>query len=105
MRVRGGRFLRVAVVWTLLMFVIAVLVAAQAMSSLYDGQQACFFNYPAVACPTNEDPAIARLTFAFFGVPLIWLVGIGLTTVAWAWQRRRGTVVAGPPASRQTGGR
>ena len=59
MRVRGGRFLRVAVVWTLLTFVIAVLVAAQAMLSLYDGQQACFFNYPAVACPTNEDPAIA----------------------------------------------
>ena len=38
MRERGGRFLRVAVVWTLLTFVIAVLVAAQAMSSLYDGQ-------------------------------------------------------------------
>lgn len=73
-------------------FVIAVLVAAQAMSSLNDGQQACFFNYPAVACPTNEDPAIARLTFAFFGVPLIWLVGIGLTTLAWAWQRRRGAM-------------
>jgi len=72
--------------------VIAVLVAAQAMSSLNDGQQACFFNYPAVACPTNEDPAIARLTFAFFGVPLIWLVGIGLTTLAWAWQRRRGAM-------------
>jgi len=91
MRERSGRLLRVAVVWTILMLVIAVLLAAHAMSSLYDGQQACFFN-TSVACPTNEDPAVTRLTFAFFGVPLIWLVGIGLTTLAWAWQRRRGSI-------------
>lgn len=77
------------------MFMVAVLLAAQATSSLYDGQQACFFT--AIACPTNEDPAIARLTFAFFGVPLIWLVGILLTSLAWAWQRRRARLASQPP--------
>jgi hypothetical protein len=35
-------------------------------------------NYPSVSCPSADDPALARLTFAFFGVPLVWLVGIGL---------------------------
>jgi hypothetical protein len=90
MRERGGRLLRVAVIWTLLMLAIAVLLAAQAMYSLYEGEQACFFNYPAVACPASDDPAVTRLTFAFFGVPVVWLVGIGLVILAWAWRRRRG---------------
>jgi hypothetical protein len=90
MRKRRGRLLRVVVVWTLLMLAIAVLLAAQAMLSLHGDHQACFFNYPSVACPPSDDPAIARLTFAFFGVPLIWLGGIGLAILAWAWQRRRG---------------
>lgn len=89
MRVRRSGLLRVAVVWTLLMLAFAVLLAAQAMLSLYDAQQACFFDYPAVACPAGDDPAIARLTFALLGVPLIWLVGIGLAILASAWQRRR----------------
>jgi hypothetical protein len=62
--------------WTLLLLGVAILVAGQAMSSLYSGQQACFFNFPAVACPGGDDPATARLTFAFFGVPAIWLLGI-----------------------------
>ena len=79
-------------VWTVLMLAFAVVLAVQASASLIDGQQACFFGYPAVACPSNDDPAIARLTFAFFGVPAIWLVGIGLATAVWARQRRRGTI-------------
>ena len=90
MRERRGGLLRVGVVWTLFMLAIAVVLAAQAMLSLHDGQQACFFNYPSVACPASDDPAVARLTFAFFGVPLIWLVGIGLAILARAWERRRG---------------
>ena len=90
MREQRGRLLRLVVVWTLLMLVVAVLLAAQAMLSLYDGQQACFFNYPLIACPASDDPAVARLTFAFIGVPLIWVAGIGLAIVARAWQRRKG---------------
>jgi hypothetical protein len=85
-----GRRLRVALVWTVLMVAIAGVLAAQAMSSLYDAQQACFFDYPSVPCPASDDPAVARLTFSFVGVPLIWLVGIGLMLLAWEWQRRRG---------------
>ncbi len=90
MRERGGRRLRVVVVWTLLMVAVAVLLAAQAMYSLYEGEQACFFTYPAVACPASDDPAVTRLTFAFFGVPVLWLAGLGLATLAWVRQRRRG---------------
>ena len=90
MRKRRGRLVRVVVIWTILMLAIAVLLAAQAMISLNDAQQACFFNYPSVACPAGDDPAVARLAFAFFGVPLIWLVGIGLAILVWARQRRRG---------------
>lgn len=89
MRERRGRMLRVLVAWTLVLLVVAALVAAQAVLSLYEGQQACFFNYPSVACPAMDDPAVTRLTFAFIGVPLIWAAGIGLALVARAWRRRR----------------
>ncbi len=70
-RVVGGM-----VLWTLLLLAAAILVAGQAMFSLYGGQQACFFNYPAVACPGGDDPAVGRLTFAFFGIPAVWLGGL-----------------------------
>jgi hypothetical protein len=79
----------VAVGWTALMLAVAVLLAVQAAASLVDGQQACFFAYPVVACPSNDDPAVARLTFAFVGMPAIWLVGIGLAILTSAWSRRR----------------
>ena len=75
--------------WTLLMLAVAVVLAVQASASLYDAQQACFFHYPAVACPSIDDPAVARLTFAFFGVPVIWLIGLGLIALARARKRRR----------------
>jgi hypothetical protein len=84
-----GRLLRAALLWTLAMVVIAVLLAVQATWSLISGGQDCFFNYPAVPCPSATDPAIARLTFAFFGVPLVWLAGIGLAVVGRAVRRRR----------------
>lgn len=64
------------VLWTLLLLAAVILVAGEATASLYDGQRACFFNYPAVACPGGDDPAVARLTFAFFGIPAIWLLGL-----------------------------
>jgi len=89
-RQRSFRARRLAVAWTLLMLAVAIVLAVQAAVSLYDGQQACFFDYPATACPSNDDPAIARLTFAFFGVPAVWLGGIGLGILVWSWRRRRG---------------
>ena len=64
------------VAWTLVVLVLGVLLAGQALWSLYDAQQACFFNYPAIPCPSGDDPAVARLTFAFIGVPLVWAVGL-----------------------------
>jgi hypothetical protein len=82
-----GRWL---LAWTLMSLVVAVLVALQAMASLYHDEQVCYFEYPLVACPGSDDPAVARLTFAFFGVPMIWLVGIGVTAVAWAVKHRGG---------------
>src|SRR6185436_13733487 len=68
----------VAVGWTILMLAFAIVLAVQAAARVVGGQQACFFDYPTVACPSSDDPAVARLTFAFVGVPAIWLVGIGV---------------------------
>lgn len=90
MRKVGGSVLRVAVVWTVLMLAFGVVLAMQAAASLIDGQQACFLSYPTVACPSNDDPAVVRLTFAFLGVPAIWLAGIGVLILSWAWRRQRG---------------
>jgi hypothetical protein len=91
MRRLRSRTARAFVVWSLLAMVVAILLSVQAAWSLYTAQQDCFMNYPAVPCPTANDPAIVRLTFVFFGLPLIWLVGIGLA-VAWRafGARRRG---------------
>jgi hypothetical protein len=58
------------VLWTLFMLVVAVLLVLQAAWSLISAGQACFFDSQ-VPCPTGNDPAVARLTFAFFGVPSI----------------------------------
>jgi len=67
---------------------VAVLIAVQAMVSLYDAQQACFFQFPSVPCPSGDDPSVGRLTFAFIGMPTIWLAGIGITAVEWGLKRR-----------------
>lgn len=85
-----SRWVRWLAVWTALLAVAAVLLALQAVVSLYDAQQRCFFDYPAVPCPPGDDPRVAQLTFAFFGVPAIWLAGVVLTGVVWAVWRRRG---------------
>jgi hypothetical protein len=77
------------VLWTLFLLAIAVLLTVQAVWSLYGAQQACFFNFPAVPCPGGDDPAVARLTFAFFGVPLVWLAGIVLAVLGRVLLRRR----------------
>jgi hypothetical protein len=79
---------RAFVLWTLLILVVAILLSVQATGSLIVAGQDCFFNYPAVPCPSPTDPAFVRLTFVFFGLPLIWLLGIGVATAARAFRRR-----------------
>jgi hypothetical protein len=78
---------RTLVAWTLGMLLIGVLLAVQALWSLHNAQQACFFDYPAVPCPGGDDPAVARLTLAFFGVPLVWVVGIVVAALALRMRR------------------
>ncbi len=85
-----SRWVRWLAVWIAVLVAAAVLIALQAIVSLYDAQQRCFFNYPAVPCPPGDDPRVAQLTFAFFGVPVIWLVGVCLVGLGWAVRRRGG---------------
>ena len=88
MRRIRGRPARAFVLWTLLMMAAAVLLSVQATWGLYAAGQDCFFNYPSVPCPSANDPALVRLTFAFFGVPLLWLVGIGVAVAGHALRAR-----------------
>jgi hypothetical protein len=75
--------------WTGLLLAAAIVIVGEAMASLYSGEQACFFRFPEVACPRGDDPAVVRLTFAFFGVPAIWLLGIVVAVIALAVRRGR----------------
>jgi hypothetical protein len=99
-RIRGGLVGGLAL-WTLVLVVVAVLLAAQAIWSIYAGQQACFFNYPSVPCPGNDDPAFVRLRIAFFGVPLVWLAGIVVSVPGRALLRRRRRTAAAPDEGSQ----
>ncbi len=83
---RRNRWVRWMVVWTLASISVAVFVAVQAMASLADAWQACF--YQSVPCPPGDEPSVWRLTFAFFGVPAIWLAGIVIAAVGGALKRR-----------------
>ena len=84
-----GRWARGMAIWTGVLLVVAIVLAASAVVSLYDAQQACFFGFPSVACPDDQDWRVGLLTFAFFGVPLIWLVGVVVAVVGRAIARRR----------------
>lgn len=79
-------WVRGALVWTLCVVVAATVLAVQAAWSLADAQQACFFGYPAVPCPSGDDPAVVRLTVAFFAAPLVWLAGL-VAGALWRWRR------------------
>jgi hypothetical protein len=91
------RWSRGVVLWTLVLLVVAIVLAVVAVTSLMDAQQQCFFEYPSAACPDGRDWRVGLLTFAFFGVPLIWLVGAVAAIVGRvlarrqraAWRRRR----------------
>lgn len=79
-----SRLVRIVVLWTVFMLAVAIVLAAEAVISLNEAQQACFSNFPATPCPSSEDPAVVRLTWAFFGVPLGWLIGLGAVGLAWS---------------------
>ena len=87
-----SRWARGVVLWTFALVVVAVVLAAIAVTSLLDAQQRCFFEYPSVACPDGQDWRVGLLTFAFFGVPVIWLVGAVVAIVgrlvAKRWRER-----------------
>lgn len=76
MRSLRSRWARAVVLWTLVLVVFAIVLGVSAVVSLVETQQACFLGFPSVACPDGQDWRVALLTFAFFGVPLIWLVGV-----------------------------
>ena len=83
---------RIVAVWTLFMFGVAIVLAIDAVTNLNAAEQACFMNYPATPCPGRDDPAMTQLAVAFFGVPLVWLVGLGVIGLGWSLRRR-----AAPP--------
>jgi hypothetical protein len=84
-----SRWVRWVLLWTVVLLVIATVVAVAATASLYDAQQRCFLGYPSVPCPSGDDPRVGQLTLAFVGIPLVWLAGIGLTAVAWVVRQRQ----------------
>jgi hypothetical protein len=76
------------VIWTVAMLAVAIVLAVEAVLSLNAGQQECFVNYPATPCPERDDPAVVRLTVAFFGIPLAWLIGLGVLGLLGVARRR-----------------
>jgi hypothetical protein len=87
-RTRSTR-IRIVVLWTLFTLTFAILLGAEALTSIYGAEQACFVNFPATPCPGSDDPAIVRLTLAFVGVPLGWLIGLGVIGLVWYRMRRQ----------------
>jgi hypothetical protein len=80
---------RIVVLWTVFMLAIAIVLAADAVMSINKAEQACFVNFPATPCPSSDDPAVVRLTLALIGIPLAWLIGLGVVGLAWSHIRRR----------------
>jgi hypothetical protein len=89
MRRARSRLVRIVVLWTVFMLAVAIVLAAEAVMSLNRAEQACFMNFPATPCPGSDDPAVVRLTLAFIGLPLGWLIGLGVVGLAWSLMRRQ----------------
>ena len=89
MRPFRSRWARGVALWSLALLVVAVVLAVTAVAGLIDAQQACFFGFPSVECPDGQDWRVSLLTFAFFGVPLIWLAGLVVAIVGRAVVARR----------------
>ncbi len=91
MRMLRSPWTRGFLVWTVILLAVATLVALDAVIGLLRADDACFFQYPLVPCPQAGDPLLVQLHFAFFGFPLIWLVGVLLGAVGRALARRSRT--------------
>jgi hypothetical protein len=89
MRPLRSRWARGVFLWTLGLVVVAILLTAIAVATLVDAQERCFIEYPSVACPDAQDWRVGLLTFAFFGVPVIWLIGVVLAIVGRAAAKRQ----------------
>jgi uncharacterized BrkB/YihY/UPF0761 family membrane protein len=73
------RAARPAIAWTLGAFLVAVVIAVVATTSLAGAQQACLTGPD--PCPAADDPRLAWLVVAFVVVPLVWLLGLLLLAV------------------------
>lgn len=86
---RQRAIMRRLVLWSVACLALAVILAVGSVLSLIDAQQACFFGYPFVACPDGQDWRVGLLTFAFFGVPLIWFTGVVVAIIGRAVASRK----------------
>jgi hypothetical protein len=88
MRQLRSPWTRAFIVWTVTLLVAAVLLAAIAVNGLLRAADACYFQIG--PCAEVGDPANVQLAFAFFGIPLIWVVGVlvGAACRAVAGRRR-----------------
>ena len=74
------------VLWTILVVVVAFVMAIGAVVAFNAADQRCFLDYPNTPCPGPDDPALLVLELSFFAMPAIWLVGV---IVLFVYQIRR----------------
>ena len=67
--------------WTLACLAAAVVLGGTAMAAVIDADAACYFR--TAPCPGGDHPAVVQMTFALVGIPLAWIAGFALITVAW----------------------
>lgn len=89
MRMLRSPWTRAFLVWTVILLAAATLVALDAVIGLLRAADDCYFQ--AGPCSQAGDPDSVQLLFAFFGIPLIWLVGVLLGVVGRALARRSRT--------------
>jgi hypothetical protein len=65
---------RAFLVWTIVALVAAIVVAVDAVIGLLRSADACFFQTG--PCSQAGDPDVIQLQVAFFGIPLVWLLGV-----------------------------
>lgn len=79
MRALKSPWTRAFLVWTIISLLAAIVVAVDAVVGLLRSADACFFQTG--PCSQEGDPDVTQLQVAFFGIPLIWLLGVLLGVV------------------------